>query len=152
MSIYIFLFLSRYKIWRLFAPEFTSSSPWWNSIHACLNVGQSNLVSFHIGNTALTSELNQPFLVHWKQESVFMTSQPTTFSRSIKTGAHFGAEGRDLMRSGRRTFYSSSQRPQTPFSPCHAMLSRTLLSLLLPELMRTQCHLRRVACTGIGIN
>lgn len=105
-----------------------------------------------MGNTALTSEFKQLFLGHWKQEFVLMTSQSTTLSRSVKSGAHFGAEGRDLMRSGRRMSYSSSQGPQTPFSPCHGMPSRILLSLLLPELMRAQGHLRREAGTGIGIN
>lgn len=57
-----------------------------------MNVGQSNLVSLHIENIALTYQFKQPFLVHWKQEFVLMTSQPTTLSRPVKSGAHFDAE------------------------------------------------------------
>lgn len=49
-------------------------------------------LSLQTGNSALTSELKQPFLMDWKKER-FMTSQPTTLSRSVKYGVHFGAEG-----------------------------------------------------------
>jgi len=52
----------------------------------------------------------------WKQEPAFMTSQPATLSRPVKYGAHFGAEGKDLMRSGSRRFCSSGQRPKISFS------------------------------------
>lgn len=112
MSMHIYIFLNRYKMWRLLALQFTSSPLWWNSSHVCLKCWASNLV-FKL--TALTSEFSQPFLMDWKQESAFMISQPTTLSRSVKYGVLFGAEGKDLMRPGSRRFCSSSQRLKISF-------------------------------------
>lgn len=71
--------------------------------------------SLQTGSTALTSELKQTFLMDWKQDSAFMTCQPTTLSKSFKYGVLFGAEGKDVLRSGSGRF-CSSQRLKISFS------------------------------------
>ena len=36
MLIHVYIFINRYKMWRLLAPQLTSSPLWWNSFHTCL--------------------------------------------------------------------------------------------------------------------
>lgn len=114
MSIYVYVYLNRYNVWRLLAPQFTSFPSWWNSFHCCLKCWISNS-HFKLGTQSWhLSSNNHSQLTGSKNISLWHLPQ-LHFLYHLYLVFILFAEDKDLMRWGNRRFCSSSQRPETCF-------------------------------------
>lgn len=135
MSIYVYVYLNRYNVWRLLAPQFTSFPSWWNSFHCCLKCWISNS-HFKLGTQSWhLSSNNHSQLTGSKNISLWHLPQ-LHFLYHLYLVFILFAEDKDLMRWGNRRFCSSSQRPETCFFFSLLMWcwSRILPSLDVPSL------------------